>query len=58
MATRDRSQGIAFVYVDIAKLLYQMKNGQVDAILHPQEKTAKHVRLEITTKEQGRRSHE
>lgn len=48
MAQRDRSQGVGFVYVDLAKLLAEGAN-QKDFSLHPQAGTAQVINLNRDT---------
>lgn len=43
MATRDRSQGFGFVYVDIPKLLDQVEEVIANPEKHPQENEAQSI---------------
>jgi hypothetical protein len=47
MAQRDRSQGFAFVYVDVAKLLKENKTVREETpVLIPEDTQAVHVPIE------------
>lgn len=48
MAHRDRTQGVGFVYVDLAKLLAE-SSSKKDFVLHPQAGTAQVINLNRDT---------